>query len=94
MTIKDEAEALKDWADVGENYWFAPKLFGWGATPVTWQGWALCAVMAVALWLEIRFLPTDVERWVAGAATLLLFCVIAWRKTPGGWRWHWGLPKK
>ena len=23
------------------EYWFRPKRYGYGATPVTWQGWAL-----------------------------------------------------
>jgi hypothetical protein len=31
-------------------YWFKPKRYGYGATPVTWQGWALtlAATLVVA----------------------------------------------
>ena len=23
------------------SYWFRPKRYGYGATPITWQGWLL-----------------------------------------------------
>ena len=32
------------------RYWFKPKVFGYGASPTTWEGWALvvayCAVVS------------------------------------------------
>jgi len=28
----------------GKPNWFRPKTFGWGLTPITWQGWAYTAV--------------------------------------------------
>ena len=30
------------------RYWFRPKRYGYGATPVTWEGWLVVAV-SVAL---------------------------------------------
>lgn len=43
----------------GKPQWFKPKTFGWGLTPVTWQGWIYTLVWAVALlgpylWLLFR----------------------------------------
>lgn len=75
---------------VRPGYWFAPKLFGWGATPVTWQGWAAtilysAVVIALAAWLDNS--PAGIA--AIGAVTLV-FLIIAWVKTDGGWRWHWG----
>lgn len=29
--------------DNPEGYWFKRKVFGWGWTPVTWQGWLVTA---------------------------------------------------
>jgi hypothetical protein len=29
--------------------WFKRKIFGWGWTPVTWEGWAVIAMYVVAL---------------------------------------------
>ena len=41
------------------KYWFKRKRYGWGWTPVTWQGWALVAgVIGVAL-LAAFLMPAD-----------------------------------
>ena len=32
-----------------QNYWFKGKLFGWGWTPVTWQGWFVTLVYVIFL---------------------------------------------
>ncbi|MCM8730931.1 hypothetical protein ACFO8O_08160 [Hephaestia sp. GCM10023244] len=84
--------AFKRWATVRDGYWFAPKLFGIGATPVTWQGWALTLGFVVLLIAAIRLLPSDTTRIIVAVVLTLTFIVISWRKTDGGWGWHWGLP--
>src|SRR3546814_717499 len=81
---------LAKWYHVREGYWFAPKLFGYGATPVTWQGWLLSFGLMLLLIAAIRFIPSDPARFTVAAALVLAFCVIAARKTDGGWRWRWG----
>jgi len=75
---------------VRDGYWFVPKLFGFGATPVTWQGWALTLGFCTALLLDIRFLPGEPNKIIVGVALAAAFATIAWRKTDGGWRWRWG----
>jgi len=40
------------------EYWFKPKRYGYGATPATWQGWAVTlgtvlAMVAVSLYLRL-----------------------------------------
>lgn len=41
---------LKEYRDYFRNnpkgYWFKAKLYGWGWTPVTWQGWCVILVYA------------------------------------------------
>lgn len=81
---------IKRWYHVREGYWFVPKLFGIGATPVTWQGWALTLGFVAALLLDIRFLPGTVPRILVGLALITAFATTASRKTDGGWRWRWG----
>ena len=75
---------------VEPGYWFVPKLFGIGATPVTWQGWALTAGFAALLLLDIRFVPVPVAQVVIALALTAAFTVICVRTTQGGWRWRWG----
>ena len=85
-------------ANVMTTYWFKPKRYGYGATPVTWQGWAvtgaavivivaMSAVMvsfrAQGFWAWLPFIVVD----VIVIAVLLIVCR---NKTDGEWRWRWG----
>ena len=79
---------------VEPGYWFVPKMFGWGATPVTWQGWVLTLGFALLLVLDIRFMPETIAKVGIGVALFAGFTVIAIRKTQGGWGWHWGVRKR
>jgi len=83
-------EELRHWYQVREGYWFAPKRFGLGATPVTWQGWLLTISFCAALLLDVRFLPGTEPKLIVGLALIAAFSVLAARKTDGGWRWRWG----
>jgi hypothetical protein len=75
---------------VREGYWFAPKMFGLGATPVTWQGWALTLGLAAGLLLDIHQMQPAMPKIVIGLALAAAFITIASRKTDGGWHWRWG----
>ncbi|GGE02299.1 hypothetical protein GCM10011515_22430 [Tsuneonella deserti] len=76
--------------------WFAPKRFGYGAgLPITWQGWAVSAlyigvVIGLATLAESR---RDIGPMLALpgiAIATIIFAVVAYRRTRGGWRWRWG----
>ncbi|WP_150126786.1 hypothetical protein [Sphingomonas panacis] len=71
-----------------EGYWFVPKWFGFGATPVTWQGWAVMLGFLAALVATTRLMPVGVPRIVAYVALIAAFGVVAANKT--GLRWRWG----
>ncbi len=36
----------------GKPEWFRPKSFGWGLTPITWQGW-----LYTAAWSAVMIVP-------------------------------------
>lgn len=90
--------------DNPNHYWFKRKLFGWGWTPVTWEGWAVTlAFIAFFLWSGVDFANTVGESeptqdqlfWFftqIGIAAVLLI-VICWR-TGEPPKWTWGIPKK
>jgi hypothetical protein len=86
MTIDDVRNAYK----VREGYWFAPKLYGFGATPVTWQGWAVTLGFTVVLLVAVRWLPTRAETLIVSLALIAGFLAICAAKTDGGWYWRWG----
>jgi hypothetical protein len=79
------------------TYWFKPKRYGYGATPVTWQGWAVtlgaaAAMVTVSLYLRL----TERHDWALAAilgfdvAVIIALMIVGRRKTEGGWRWRWG----
>jgi hypothetical protein len=71
--------------------WFAPKRYGWGATPNTWQGWVLTiGFVAILILLSRRFADRPVLLFAAAAPLVVVFVVICARTTKGGLRWRWG----
>jgi hypothetical protein len=79
------------------TFWFKPKRYGYGATPITWQGWAvtICTVLAmVAVSLFLRL--TERHSWALtvmlafDAAALGALMIVSRRKTDGDWGWRWG----
>ncbi len=79
------------------TYWFKPKRYGYGATPTTWQGWAVtlgtvAAMVAVSLYLRL----SERHNWALAvmfgfdALAIAFLFIVSRRKTDGEWRWRWG----
>lgn len=86
--------------DNPERYWFKRKLFGWGWTPATREGWIvtlvfLLAVIGFALTIDENSSDREVIfTFVLPVAILTaLFLRIAY-KTGEKPKWTWGFPKK
>ncbi len=78
-------------------YWFKPKRYGYGATPVTWEGWAVTlgtvlGMVAVSLYLRLaaKSLGALVLLLAFDAAAIAVLWIVSRRKTDGEWRWRWG----
>jgi hypothetical protein len=78
-------------------YWFKPKEYGYGATPVTWEGWAVTVVTMVIVVMTSMLAPLfargyswGVTAFAIDALAILAFILIAKSKTEGEWRWRWG----
>ncbi len=81
------------------RFWFKPKRFGYGARPVTWEGWLLAlspALVAVigTWWLAAHGGIEDIPRvsalLFAVLAASVLVTLVSRQKTDGAWRWRWG----
>ena len=81
------------------RYWFKPKRYGYGATPVTWEGWAVTgagvAIVVIAcLWLLSELGAVGLANWLAFIAvavvTVAALSIVSAYKTDGVWRWRWG----
>lgn len=99
--IKECIEYLKD--NPG-NYWFKAKLYGFGWTPVKWQGWLVILVyitLIVTLVInrepDIAGNPNSGSNFLTFALSIILLTtllfVICYKKGEKP-RWQWGPPKK
>jgi hypothetical protein len=71
--------------------WFRPKRYGFGATPVTWQGWALIlAFVAIFYATVVTFRDRPLTIAAILVPLLATFITITAKTTRGGWRWRWG----
>jgi hypothetical protein len=74
------------------QFWFMPKLKGYGATPTTWEGYTLVAVFAslvlicvlVMLWREKTLSIFPLPMIVVAVSTIVFLVICAW-KTDGAW---------
>lgn len=93
--LKQYIEYVKD---NPKGYWFKRKLYGWGWTPATWQGWLvivvyLIAIIAFSLTIDETSPPEEVMFTFVLPIVLLTATVIRLGYTKGEKpRWQWGLP--
>ncbi len=82
-----------------DDYWFKRRRYGWGWTPVTWQGWAIVVVCLGGIIATAFMLPTDESRnsWTANdwkflgvVAVLLAVLFIATYAHGPKPKWRWG----
>jgi len=78
-------------------FWFRPKRYGYGVTPVTWQGWTITIATAIVVGVSSALVPvfaaTAPSIFLAIPIDLMLIAallIVSRRKTDGVWRWRWG----
>ncbi len=80
------------------RFWFKPKRYGYGARPVTWEGWLLAlspaAVALIGTWWLTAHSRADgvslVSLLLIVLAVTVAVALISRQKTEGPWRWRWG----
>ena len=80
------------------RFWFKPKRTGYGATPITWEGWAAVAVYVVVLVGCIGGLTVRGESFALRAASIativiatVVLIAVSVQKTDGAWGWNAGV---
>jgi O-antigen/teichoic acid export membrane protein len=79
------------------THWFRPKQYGYGATPVTWQGWVITIAAVIVLVAATYSLTalSAINLWfwavvLIDAVVIAALLVVSRQKTDGEWRWRWG----
>ncbi len=82
-----------------KGYWFKRKMYGWGWTPVTWQGWLVIGVFVVLITSNALSLDREPSNgqiavfFIKLALTIFLLLAICYKKGEKP-RWQWGIPKE
>ncbi|MFA5736738.1 MAG: hypothetical protein WCX70_02750 [Candidatus Paceibacterota bacterium] len=83
--------------DNPKGYWFKRKWYGWGWTPVKWQGWlvtALYIILVIAFAMTLDENSTDREAVLTFGLPLILltasFITIVYKKSEKP-KWQWGI---
>ncbi len=80
-----------------DELWFKAKTYGWGWTPITWQGWALVfgyVLVMVLIFLDInknaenliKNILNFIAPFVVGTGLLIFICYKKGEKP----HWSWG----
>ena len=87
--------------DNPQHYWFKRKLYGWGWTPATWQGWLMLLVfLGIFVWIYVPFLSAD--SYSAQTSLWFVLKIVVWVMALA-WGcyltgeppcWQWGPPKQ
>lgn len=76
-----------------ENFWFKRKLYGWGWTPATKEGWFLTAFFIFSILYIIQTTLEARQAIVEVAVVMILFLFIVYLKGEKP-KWQWGLKNK
>lgn len=82
-----------------DRYWFKRKIFGWGWTPATWEGWLTIAIALGAILLIAGTAGDIPESDVVRRVLIPVFIVIGLLIGIAYWKgekpkWMWGIPKE
>ena len=76
-----------------DKLWFKRKRYGWGFTPVTWQGWSIViGYLVTDLVFTFYYMKNsdDVVWYLVGVGVLTLILIpLSMIKAPKG-KWRWG----
>ena len=79
---------------MGKIIWFKRKTYGWGWTPISWQGWAVSVLFVGLVLVPARALPDYFDPkgllywvYVLLLTSILLFICLKKGEAP---RWQWG----
>jgi hypothetical protein len=71
---------------LGSKVWFGPRRYGWGWSPVSWEGWAVMAAYVVGVLVVVPLAArgtTAALALVGVTAALMAVCVVK-GTAPGG----------
>ena len=92
---------IKYLKDNPNNLWFKRKLYGWGWTPVKWQGWVVILAYILILFILFKDVDPEVNTFKENLIPVFLLFIIltviligiCYKKGESP-KWQWGPPKE
>lgn len=77
-----------------QKLWFKRRSYGWGWTPITWQGWLAITIFLLLFAVPIVLLTTNNAWWITFCGLILflngmVMMIICFKKGEIP-RWQWG----
>jgi len=100
MRIKFLSAYVKYLKDNPQGYWFKRKLFGWGWTPVKWQGFLVIFVYIATILFLASMIDKDatfgelIFPFFLPFILLSIILIAIAHKTGEKPHWQWGLPRR
>ena len=80
--------------------WFRRKTYGWGWTPITWEGWFVTfVVVVIPLIIRLTLKALEFEKstqyfyTLASVPILLMFLILVCFRFGERPKWQWGIKK-
>lgn len=73
------------------KYWFKPKVYGYGAFPATWEGWATIVIFVIGVLSTVSIAEKNLTSFIVVLITwIIIISYVSRIKTDGEWKWRWG----
>ena len=72
-----------------KNLWFKRKTYGYGWTPVTWQGWTVIIVWLISFYLVITGVNSELIKLVSILILTGILIFVSYKKGEKP-KWQWG----
>ena len=74
--------------------WFKRKLYGWGWTPCSWEGWLVIVVYFIFFYFTVRMMHYYwIKNFIVMALSIFILILICYKKGEKP-RWQWGKRKE
>ncbi len=72
-----------------KKLWFKRKLFGWGWTPCTWEGWLVLLGWLALVFASVTGLDHEATKNIAVVIllTIILLAICYWKGEKPRWQW-------
>jgi hypothetical protein len=76
-----------------KKYWFKRKNYGWGWTPITWQGWMVVLVWLLLFIFGVAKMDHEGLKNIAVVIFMTIILLYICYKKGEKPHWQWGPPK-